>query len=132
MFPVDEPVQETGVFRRSPVVVFAVFDISFEIVERFHVHRCNTGDFSETFDFSRCQPNVVAESDHCLQRFPFADSAMTFPCGLCSLVLSILFRFLQIFRFIAKPFPCRSIDVNGSAALRVEIDHHAMLCNPSL
>jgi hypothetical protein len=45
-------------------VAFAVFDIGIEVIDRFHVHRFETGDLREAVDFPRCQSNVVSQSQH--------------------------------------------------------------------
>ena len=65
VFAVDEPVQELGVLRDTPVMRLAPGDVGVQVVERTDTHRLDVGDLPEALDLPASESNLRAEADHC-------------------------------------------------------------------
>ena len=61
---IHQPVQELGICRYAPVILFALSDVRVQIAQRLDVHRFEARDGREAFDVVSGQPNVVSKGNH--------------------------------------------------------------------
>ena len=61
---IHQPVQELGICRYAPVILFALSDVRVQVAQRFHVHRLEASDGREAFNVISGQPNVVSKGNH--------------------------------------------------------------------
>jgi hypothetical protein len=63
-FAVDQPVQELGVIRATPIIVLALRNVTVEVIDCPDPIRREARDLGKSLDIGSGQANLVSEANH--------------------------------------------------------------------